>query len=100
MTEQTRRTLCSSFRKILFILIGCFLYAAGIGLFLDPNKLAPGGVVGISVILSHSLGGETGTWYFLWLVEVWGKIHYQQLLCDRIEFHIYEYIQYLSGGDE
>ncbi len=65
MTEQTRRTLCSSFRKMLFILIGCFLYAAGIGLFLDPNKLAPGGVVGISVILSHSLGGETGTWYFL-----------------------------------
>lgn len=65
MTEQTRRTLCSSFRKMLLILIGCFLYAAGIGLFLDPNKLAPGGVVGISVILSHSLGGETGTWYFL-----------------------------------
>ncbi len=65
MTEQTRRTLCSSFRKILFILIGCFFYAAGIALFLDPNMLAPGGVVGISVILSHSLGGETGTWYFL-----------------------------------
>ena len=54
MTEQTRRTLRSSFRKILFILVGCFFYAAGIGLFLDPNMLAPGGVVGISVILSHS----------------------------------------------
>lgn len=65
MTEQTRRTLCSSFCKMLFILVGCFLYAAGIALFLDPNMLAPGGVVGISVILSHSLGGETGTWYFL-----------------------------------
>lgn len=65
MTEQTRRTLRSSFRKILFILVGCFFYAAGIGLFLDPNMLAPGGVVGISVILSHSLAGDTGTWYFL-----------------------------------
>lgn len=65
MTEQIRRTLRSSFRKILFILVGCFFYAAGIGLFLDPNMLAPGGVVGISVILSHSLGGDTGTWYFL-----------------------------------
>lgn len=65
MTEQTSRTLRSSFRKILFILVGCFFYAAGIGLFLDPNMLAPGGVVGISVILSHSLGGDTGTWYFL-----------------------------------
>lgn len=65
MTEQTKRALRSSFRKILFILVGCFFYAAGIGLFLDPNMLAPGGVVGISVILSHSLDGDTGTWYFL-----------------------------------
>lgn len=65
MTDHIRRTLCSSFRKMLFILVGCFLYAAGIALFLDPNMLAPGGVVGISVILRHSLGGETGSWYFL-----------------------------------
>ncbi len=78
MTEQTRRTLCSSFRKILFILVGCFFYAAGIGLFLDPNMLAPGGVVGISVILSHSLGGDTGTWYFLLNIPIiilgWWKL--------------------------
>ena len=65
MTDHIRRTLCSSFRKMLFILVGCFLYAAGIALFLDPNMLAPGGVVGISVILRHSLGGETGSWDFL-----------------------------------
>ncbi len=65
MTEKTGKKLYFSFQKFLFILIGCFFYAAGISLFLDPNMLAPGGVVGISVILSHSLGGETGTWYFL-----------------------------------
>lgn len=52
-------------KKLGIILIGTFLYSAGIGLFLDPNELAPGGVVGISVIISHALGGSTGTWYFL-----------------------------------
>lgn len=53
------------FKKILVILCGTCIYSAGIGLFLDPNELAPGGVVGISVILSHSFGGATGSWYFL-----------------------------------
>ena len=53
------------FKKLGVIIIGTFLYAAGISLFLDPNKLAPGGVVGLSVIASHTLGGTTGTWYFL-----------------------------------
>lgn len=52
-------------KKLMIILVGTFIYAAGIGLFLDPNELAPGGVVGLSVILSHSVGIETGTWYFL-----------------------------------
>lgn len=51
--------------KLFMILFGTIIYAAGIGLFLDPNSLAPGGVVGISVILSHTVGGATGTWYFL-----------------------------------
>lgn len=52
-------------KKLVFILVGTLIYATGIGLFLDPNELAPGGVVGLSVILSHSIGSETGTWYFL-----------------------------------
>lgn len=52
-------------KKLVVILIGTFIYSAGIGLFLDPNELAPGGIVGIAVITSHSIGGETGTWYFL-----------------------------------
>lgn len=65
MGHQERRVMVQLFRKILYILLGTFLYSAGIGLFLDPNALAPGGVVGISIIVSHTFGGETGTWYFL-----------------------------------
>ena len=52
-------------KKLFIILAGTFIYSAGIGLFLDANALAPGGVAGISVIISHTLGGATGSWYFL-----------------------------------
>lgn len=53
------------FKKILVIILGSFIYSSGIALFLDPNEIAPGGVVGISVILSHTIGISTGTWYLL-----------------------------------
>lgn len=46
------------------------LYAAGISLFLDPNRLAPGGVTGIAVILNRLIPVETGTLYFLLNVPI------------------------------
>ncbi|MDO4942930.1 MAG: YitT family protein [Lachnospiraceae bacterium] len=51
--------------NLLGIVIGSFIYACGISLFLDPNNLAPGGLIGISVILNRIFGIETGTWFFL-----------------------------------
>ncbi|MBR1865301.1 MAG: YitT family protein [Lachnospiraceae bacterium] len=63
--KDRKQNVFSLLKKYLVITVGAFLYAAGIALFLDPNELAPGGVVGISVILSHTIGGVTGTWYFL-----------------------------------
>lgn len=57
-------------KKIIMVLMGTFIYSAGVGLFLDPNGLAPGGVVGISVIVSHLFGGATGTWYFLFNIPI------------------------------
>lgn len=55
----------SKIKKIVLIIIGSLLYSSGIALFLDPNELAPGGIVGISVILSHTIGIMTGTWYLI-----------------------------------
>lgn len=66
--QKPGKTISSAgifFKKLSVIFIGTCLYAAGISFFLDPNKLAPGGVVGLSVIASHTIGGTTGTWYFL-----------------------------------
>lgn len=45
--------------------VGAVLYAMGIALFLDPNHLAPGGVSGISIILSNFIPLETGTLIFI-----------------------------------
>ena len=43
------------------ITIAAFLYAASVSLFLDPNRLAPGGVTGVSIILNKVINVETGT---------------------------------------
>jgi len=42
------------------ILLGTVLYAVAIGLFLDPNQLAPGGVTGIAIIVNRLLDLPTG----------------------------------------
>lgn len=45
---------------LLIITLGCFLLAAGIALFLDPNRLAPGGLSGVAIILNKLLPLNTG----------------------------------------
>jgi len=52
-------------RNGIYIIMGVVFYSVGISLFLDPNNLAPGGVIGISVILNRLVGVNTGTWYFI-----------------------------------
>lgn len=47
-------------KKYLMITIGSLLYAVAVALLLDPNNLAPGGIVGISVILNRLVGIPTG----------------------------------------
>lgn len=56
--------------NVLGIVLGSFMYACGISLFLDPNNLAPGGLIGIAVILNRLLGLETGTLFFLLNIPV------------------------------
>ena len=56
--------------RILIMTIGAFLYAAGTSLFLDPNMLAPGGVMGIAVILSRFIPISTGILFFILNVPI------------------------------
>lgn len=56
--------------KWFVIVFGSVLYAVGTSLFLDPNKLAPGGVLGLAVILKSLTSIEVGTWYFILNVPI------------------------------
>ena len=52
-------------KKYTVITAASFVYAVGVSLFIDPNNIAPGGVTGISVILSRVLPISTGTFIML-----------------------------------
>ncbi len=53
--------LKKTLKNFLLITLGCVLYSVGFVLFISPNHLAPGGVTGISVILSKFIPLGEGT---------------------------------------
>ena len=57
-------------KKYVFFILAALFYAMGISLFLAPNQLAPGGIVGISVILHQFTNISTGTLYFILNVPI------------------------------
>lgn len=52
-------------KNFIMMTIGAIIYSAAISMLLDPNSLAPGGVTGISIILSRVIPIETGTLFLL-----------------------------------
>jgi len=52
-------------KRIIFIIIGSILMGVGLEEFLVPNNILDGGIVGISIILSHVLGFKLGFIIFL-----------------------------------
>lgn len=57
-------------RNVLYAGLGVVLYAIGISWFLDPNNLAPGGLIGLAVILNRLTQISTGTLYFVLNVPI------------------------------
>lgn len=51
--------------RALCIIIGAVLMAIGLEVFLVPNQIIDGGIVGISIILAHILGWKLGIIIFL-----------------------------------
>lgn len=47
-------------RRILFMIIGTILVSIGLEIFLIPNHIIDGGIVGISIIISHLSGFPIG----------------------------------------
>jgi uncharacterized membrane-anchored protein YitT (DUF2179 family) len=52
-------------KRILFILIGASLVSVGLEIFLVPNNIIDGGIVGIAIILSHLTKWAIGLFLFL-----------------------------------
>ena len=47
-------------KDFMLVTVGSIIYAAGIGLFLDPARIAAGGVAGIAVVLGNFFNWDTG----------------------------------------
>lgn len=76
MDAHARLKLRIFLKNLLLNTVGSIIYAVGVGLFLDPNRLASGGVTGIAIILTEIFGLETGTWVIilnipLMIIGVW-----------------------------
>ena len=54
----------------LIMTLSSAIYGMAVGLFLDPNMLAPGGVSGIAIILNRVVKVETGTLVFLMNIPI------------------------------
>ncbi|CAM5220022.1 putative membrane-anchored protein YitT OS=Ureibacillus acetophenoni OX=614649 GN=SAMN05877842_102450 PE=4 SV=1 [Ureibacillus acetophenoni] len=51
--------------RVIMIFIGAVIFAFGLELLLVPNNVMDGGIVGVSIILSHFLGIPIGVFIFL-----------------------------------
>lgn len=58
------------FLQLVTISLGCVAYASGLILFLNPNDLAPGGVSGVSIMLSRFIPVEVGALILLFNIPL------------------------------
>ncbi|NEY70808.1 YitT family protein [Bacillus mesophilus] len=77
-TQHKHTSLIKIFKRGLFILLGSILMAAGLELFLVPNKIIDGGIVGISIILSY-LTNIKLAWFLFFLNLPFLYIGYKQI---------------------
>ena len=59
--KKTGTSKLKLLKKYTIITAASLVYAVAISLFIDPNDMAPGGVTGISIILSRLIPVSTGT---------------------------------------
>lgn len=58
------RTALPAIRRFLLLTAGALLAAVGLEIFLIPNEIIDGGVVGISILASHLTGWQLGIFTF------------------------------------
>lgn len=58
-------TITKLISRIVMVIVGAFIMALGLELFLVPNNVMDGGIVGVSIISSHLLGFPLGVFIFV-----------------------------------
>ncbi len=56
--------------KLIAIAFASMVYGLGVGMFLDPNNLAPGGFTGIAIIINHYFPISVGTLFLILNIPV------------------------------
>ena len=68
--EKKRTGKIRSLGKYIVIAAAAFVYAEGVSLFIDPNRIAPGGVTGIAIIANRIWPVGTGTLILLFNIPL------------------------------
>jgi len=63
--KKEKTTIKKLIKRLIGITIGTIIQALGIVLFLSPNKIAPGGFSGLSIIIYHLTKFPIGVMYFI-----------------------------------
>lgn len=63
--KHGKTSLAKVLKRILFITLGAMLVSVGLEIFLIPNHIIDGGIVGISIILSYLTGWQLGIFLFV-----------------------------------
>jgi uncharacterized membrane-anchored protein YitT (DUF2179 family) len=63
--KHQRLTKTKLLKRIIGIFLGALLVSIGLEIFLVPNNIIDGGIVGISIILSHVIGWPLGVFLFV-----------------------------------
>jgi uncharacterized membrane-anchored protein YitT (DUF2179 family) len=75
-----------------FLTSGCFIYSASVAIFTAPNKMAPGGITGISTLLHYTIGTPLGIMIFILNIPLFilgfkfigGKFIFKTIICTAI----------------
>ncbi|TCP57811.1 uncharacterized membrane-anchored protein YitT (DUF2179 family) [Tumebacillus sp. BK434] len=63
--SRTKPSLAKILQRVFFIILGASLVSVGLEIFLVPNKIIDGGIVGVSIIASHLSGWSIGVFLLL-----------------------------------
>lgn len=64
-SAQRKASLSKLVSRILMVVVGTIIMAVGLELFLVPNNVMDGGIVGVSIITSHLIGVPLGLFIFI-----------------------------------